>query len=329
MIGRDNRIDNIKGSLMLLVIFGHMIEPLLNYNPALSRVYNFIYLFHIPAFVFLSGLMSGAESKDLPEKIVKGLAIPLVFFSLIYEIPDLILRSDLSGYIKSLTPNWILWFLVSLIAWRIITPVLIKFRFILFWAILFSILVSLIKVDGYLYGAFRTIIFYPFYLIGVTLSSKKGSIKEVNLNKFIYVAAVLLMLTVAMLDLPFSRYLLYCVAPFNAFGYSNETGMLQRAEYYVFSALLVISFSIFASAIKLVGVIGRNSIFVYLWHGLIVKYFLWVYVVSIKMTTSQALLAAFFASVILGYSLSSRPVVTLTNRMLDMTYRIFIKKIKD
>lgn len=327
MTGRDYRVDNVKGGLMLLVIFGHMIEPLLNYNPVLSRVYNFIYLFHIPAFVFFSGFLNGADSKNQSEKIVNGLVIPLIFFSFVYEIPDLLLRGDLSGYIKALTPNWILWFLVSLISWRAITPILIRVRFILFFAIAASILISLLKVDGYLYGAFLTIIFYPFYLLGVMFSDRKEILKGVEVKPLLYAFAAILMAVIATFDLPFSRYLLYCVAPFSAFGYTDEAGIVQRIEYYVIAAIGIFLFSIISSPINAFKKIGESSLYVYLWHGLIVKYLLWPYVLSNDMSTISALGTALLCSIVLGYSLSSRPVVISTNWVLERVKRLLIKNI--
>ncbi|MGK3364246.1 acyltransferase family protein [Citrobacter portucalensis] len=42
---------------MLLVIFGHLIEPHTSSSILFSDVYDFIYLFHMPAFIFLSGYL--------------------------------------------------------------------------------------------------------------------------------------------------------------------------------------------------------------------------------------------------------------------------------
>jgi len=52
---RDPRLDSIKASLMFLVVFGHLLEGIKSTAPLLSQIYDFLYLFHMPAFVFLSG----------------------------------------------------------------------------------------------------------------------------------------------------------------------------------------------------------------------------------------------------------------------------------
>ena len=51
-------IDNLKVILIFLVVFGHLIERYIDTNSTLLGVYMFIYIFHIPLFVFVSGFLS-------------------------------------------------------------------------------------------------------------------------------------------------------------------------------------------------------------------------------------------------------------------------------
>ena len=48
-------IDSLKGWLMVLVVIGHAIQSVLKDACYDNSVWNFIYSFHIPAFVALSG----------------------------------------------------------------------------------------------------------------------------------------------------------------------------------------------------------------------------------------------------------------------------------
>ena len=54
--------DNIKGLLIILVVAGHMMQPIHNDNPTLSTTFDIIYLFHMPLFVFMSGLLPRAPT---------------------------------------------------------------------------------------------------------------------------------------------------------------------------------------------------------------------------------------------------------------------------
>ena len=52
-MSRKYRFDNIKFILITLVVFGHFLE-LIDGQTA-NNLYRIIYLFHIPAFIFITG----------------------------------------------------------------------------------------------------------------------------------------------------------------------------------------------------------------------------------------------------------------------------------
>ena len=58
---RDTKIDSLKFLLVILVIIGHVVGP---YKTIQSNmiIKDFIYLFHIPLFVYISGYLSKNQS---------------------------------------------------------------------------------------------------------------------------------------------------------------------------------------------------------------------------------------------------------------------------
>lgn len=54
---RDTKLDSLKFFLVCLVIIGHVVGP---YKELMTNLIlkDFIYLFHIPLFVYLSGYLS-------------------------------------------------------------------------------------------------------------------------------------------------------------------------------------------------------------------------------------------------------------------------------
>lgn len=52
---RDYLIDNLKVILMFAVVFGHTIEYYINQDDTLKSMYMYIYIFHMPLFIFISG----------------------------------------------------------------------------------------------------------------------------------------------------------------------------------------------------------------------------------------------------------------------------------
>ena len=55
MAGRLYKYDNLKAILMYLVILGHMVRPLGGLGALGRFLYVIIYLFHMPAFIYVLG----------------------------------------------------------------------------------------------------------------------------------------------------------------------------------------------------------------------------------------------------------------------------------
>ena len=60
---RDAFFDNMKFIMIFLVFFGHMIRLYIDDNDLLRAIYVYIYFFHIPIFVYLSGFFSKNAKK--------------------------------------------------------------------------------------------------------------------------------------------------------------------------------------------------------------------------------------------------------------------------
>lgn len=79
----DYFIDNIKFILIFLVVFGHLIERYIDTNSTLMGVYMFIYLFHMPLFIFVSGLLS-KNIKKSKTVFLKTLLIPYIVLNIVW-----------------------------------------------------------------------------------------------------------------------------------------------------------------------------------------------------------------------------------------------------
>ncbi|MGT2357153.1 acyltransferase family protein [Staphylococcus aureus] len=63
---RDYFFDNARAILILLVVFGHMLQPYTSGDKYLSALYLVIYSFHMPTFLFISGYFA----KNIRETIL-------------------------------------------------------------------------------------------------------------------------------------------------------------------------------------------------------------------------------------------------------------------
>lgn len=111
---RDDRIDTIKGYLIILVVFGHLLEPFLT-DKVNIVVYNLIYSFHMPLFVIISGYFFNSKKKieRLKSSSIK-LAETFIIYFFIYQA----IKWGESGRLTFndyISPPYIMWYLWALI----------------------------------------------------------------------------------------------------------------------------------------------------------------------------------------------------------------------
>ena len=127
---RDAFWDSLKYILIIIVVYGHMIETCVYNSPFNQAMYNFIYMFHMPLFVFISGRFS--HIKDRKKYLSRMLTIleTYLVFQFIRCLKSLFTDGSFSLFPDILIPKGILWYLACLLLWRlfifIITEELLK-----------------------------------------------------------------------------------------------------------------------------------------------------------------------------------------------------------
>ena len=132
--GRDPYWDIVKGLLMSLVVLGHFLQLCLKDAgggaPVLESTLCLIYLFHMPLFVFVSGMFSKSLAKRR-ERAFDELIIPFLVCQIIWLIGIAAVDGPRVAASRLLVPQFTLWYLVALFAWRVLLPDLVKVRFML------------------------------------------------------------------------------------------------------------------------------------------------------------------------------------------------------
>lgn len=82
LILRDDRIDSVKYWLIVLVITGHVFQCFKGI-PTCKLMWDWIYLFHMPLFIFISGYFSQKKSKKVLKTIIWKLVEPLIIYQII------------------------------------------------------------------------------------------------------------------------------------------------------------------------------------------------------------------------------------------------------
>lgn len=118
---RITYLDNLKGFAIILVILGHIIQMWYDSDFTHNKVWLYIYSFHMPLFMFISGYITGIYSNKLSilqfsKKRFIQLIIPLLCWISIYLFKEQ--NCEISDAIKSsLLKLWFLWslFIIAII----------------------------------------------------------------------------------------------------------------------------------------------------------------------------------------------------------------------
>ena len=267
---RNYLIDNLKGLLIYLVLFGHFVEFFRDIQ-IMGIIWKYIYLFHMPLFIFISGYLSTPNDSNVFKKCFDNLLVPLIALQILYELLWLTIFQKIHGATLRLAPVWSLWYLLSLVFWRIGFQLVYKIKFIIIISILLSIEVGLIKEIGRPLSLSRTIVLFPFFLIGYSFK-KHAYLQKITENKnivMVIIACIILgisLVFVVKTGLPFELYengRAYVLIPL-----SRGTGMLFRFIKHIFSFLCILSLIIIVPKRKsFLSAIGKNSMVIYIIHA--------------------------------------------------------------
>ena len=269
---RNSALDNIKGVLIFLVVFGHFIELHIAEDSFLRPIWIFVYAFHMPMFAFVSGIFSKKivdERQSL--QLIKNIVAPLIAFELIYELTEYILVGKLSVYAGLVAPYWMLWYLMSLLSWRLMLPLFIHMRFPIALSLILALVTSYSEHAGYLLSSSRTLLFFPYFLLGAVVGP--GLFSSRNNDKRL-IAAALIIVAIAIVSIFFLPPLfdyrwLYGSFSLNRLGMANMNGTLYQMLQYCVSGILGLAVLYLLSRKDLgLSRIGKQSMYVFLWHGM-------------------------------------------------------------
>ncbi|MCM1070480.1 MAG: acyltransferase family protein [Bacteroides sp.] len=178
-VSRNLKLDSIKGFLIVLVVFGHFIEPHID-NSLFLGAYLSIYSFHMPLFVILSGyFFNPFQPKEKFRWNLMRLCETFTVFQLLRFV--LLARNGDVSISSVIEPYWILWYIFSLIVWRLVTKGLyskfnsLNLKQLLAFALCASLVAGVVPLRNEL--AFqRTFYYYPFFIIGMIV--KRESVGE-------------------------------------------------------------------------------------------------------------------------------------------------------
>jgi fucose 4-O-acetylase-like acetyltransferase len=276
MSERDYYFDNAKCVLMLLVVFGHFLRPYIDNVLWVHSLYIWIFFFHMPAFILISGYFAKKiREQGYFKKITKKLLVPYLIFQLLYSVYYFFLYKEDSLEFNLLTPHWSLWFLISLFSWNILLFVFSKIpkSISLLLALLLGVGAGMIDADKWM-SLSRTFTFFPFFLLGFFL--EKRNIERlfawrIRLFSTIALIAMFVLIHFGFPDLP--QEWLYGSKSYDTLGVPEKIGIVGRLMIYGTSTLMTICFlALIPSRRFPFSVLGARTFYIYILHGFILKY---------------------------------------------------------
>lgn len=309
---RSPWLDNAKLVLITLVVTGHFLEVFYDESAVALYAWQLIYAFHMPAFVFLAGFYARPDAATPVFEIAKKLLIPMLVFGLIYEGGHLVFKGEFSNYARQLAPYWLLWYLLCLFIWTVSLPHLLTIRFPMAILVVLSLAVGLVDNVGYPLSLSRLLVFFPFFLMGYRFAEGKLLETAIFRNPIYLLPAFLFiaMLHPVLNAIDVNRLMLFGRASFHESQLNWYQGLTMRAELMIISTLALLSFLVLVPRTEnRFTALGRNSITVFLLHGIFVGGFEYFGGAIIKqMQGWQVLAFSLVAGVVLTWLLSAAPI---------------------
>lgn len=315
---REFYYDNAKFLLIFVVVIGHFITTFIG-NHVIEQIYIFIYLFHMPAFILVSGYFSkGFQRSGYVLKITKKILVPYLLFQIIYSFYYYILLDKSELTIAIFNPHWSLWFLLSLFCWHLLLFVFTKIKYSLFVAVLIGLMVGYFDAIGGYLSLSRTFVLFPVFLLGFYMQKEHFQKLTSNKGKLLSAIAMIVMLFIihyVLIDLP--KEWMYGSKSYEELGAGWEGGFI-RLLYYGMSILMIFIFLAFVPTKEYFFTKwGARTLYVYLLHGFFIRYFRVSSLVPyIKETHSYYLLLIF--AIIVTLFLVSKPVFIIAQPLLEL-----------
>lgn len=268
---QKNRIDyfdNIKFFLILLVVFGHMME-ICKMNEFTASIRFFIYAFHMPVFIFVSGLFYDKNNIEKCRSRVMFFLSMYILMQLVSFISEAVF---LGNYSFSLfKTGGMSWFMFAMAVWCALLTLLRKVKPVpltIFFLIL-SLIIGYDNSIGDLFVLSRIIVFFPFFIFGNMVDKQK--LMLINKKNVKVIAGIVFVVSFVLIvlfynDIKWMEVMLSGRNSYSALSQLNEVGFIVRGISYLFSFVIGTAFILMIPCGKLpITRIGERSLGVYFW----------------------------------------------------------------
>lgn len=270
---RSQKWDIVKFALIFLVVLGHVADYYAGSHEHIRSLIFIIYIFHMPLFIFVSGLFSKKTVENKAYDKLLGYLVIYVAIKLILHFFKIFVgrTPEFNLFVEGGAP----WFMLALFFFNLITILVRKVR----PAVVLSVGVVLACVAGFFpfirdfLAVSRIFVFFPFFYLGYcTDRAKLESFCKGKAKKIIAVlilVAVCVAVFVAGDEIYKIRYLLTGKNPYETLGVFAPYGLPLRLAYYAVATIVSLCFIIIIpdrTPKGIVAKLGQRTLAVYVLH---------------------------------------------------------------
>ena len=169
---RIRRWDNVKGALIVLVVLGHTLDIFTNDSEDARSLFFFIYIFHMPLFIFVSGLFSKRCVRERNYKKAIPFLVLYFFIKILRCISIMIAKGQF--FIELLGDDGAPWYCLFIFFAYLITMGIQSAdkKYVLICSVVLACFAGYDVSIGDELVLSRLIVFYPFFYMGYCLEAK-------------------------------------------------------------------------------------------------------------------------------------------------------------
>lgn len=271
---RIQKWDNVKFFLIFLVVLGHIADIYANISPWTGILRFYIYTFHMPLFLFISGLF-GKKNIDLKRwnkissYLILYLFIKIINFIAKWAANGTQPRFDL--FSEASVP----WYAFCLFAFCLITIPLSRVKpvYVMTVSIILACVSGYAKNLGDFLCLSRIIVYYPFFYAGYLTNREK--LEKLLKNKWITASSILILIAAGVIitlfydDIKNIKFLFTGRNPYSVFVRNCPYAFVYRLLCYAVSALMGFAFMTIIPSGRISGFVssaGKASVQIYSLH---------------------------------------------------------------
>lgn len=278
-IKRDYYIDNVKAILILFVVFGHFAMKF-PYVPIVNSIKLFIYVFHMPCFVFISGYL--AKSAFSNGKLRSDKILSFLWLYLFFKVSIAVINTIMG---KEFDPKLFYdveapWYLLSMVVWYLLIPFIasIKPTLAIIGTLLAGVLIGYLEVFGVEFSMSRNFVFFHFFVMGFYTCEE--TLKKIRQNRKLKIASIFILFVTIIVFLTCTNTLSpYLKIIYGANGYASIStlsniwyGGIWRTVWYFAAYLLSAAFLMIIPNKKMrMTEYGARTLQIYILHILVRK----------------------------------------------------------